>query len=91
MKHPPPLVVGLLLAAVVAVGLIIWIPRMGQTKTLAGYIEGEPQNERDGVLRGISDSKARASVIVPFSRLPGSPASELTAKFDVVMGYTPQA
>jgi len=55
------------------------------------YIEGEPQNERDGVLRGISDSKARASVIVPFSRLPGSPASELTAKFDVVMGYTPQA
>jgi len=42
MKHPPPLVVGLLLAAAVTVGLIVWIPRMGQTKTLSGYIEGEP-------------------------------------------------
>ena len=55
------------------------------------YIKGEPQNEKDGVLRGISDSKARASVIVPFSPLPGSRAGELTAKFDIVMGYTPEA
>ena len=55
------------------------------------YIKGEPQNEKDGVLRGISDVKARESVIVPFVPLPGSRAGELTAKFDIVMGYTPQA
>ena len=42
MKRPPVLVVGLLAAAAVTVGLVVWIPRMGQTKTLAGYIEGEP-------------------------------------------------
>ena len=55
------------------------------------YIKGEPQNERDGVLRGISDSRARDSVIVPFAPLPGSRVGELTAKFDIVMGYTPEA
>jgi len=55
------------------------------------YIQGEPQNDRDGVLRGISDPKARASVIVPFSPLPNSRVGELTAKFDIVMGYTPAA
>lgn len=42
MKRPPVLVVGLLAAAAVTVGLVVWIPRMGQTKTLSGYIEGEP-------------------------------------------------
>ena len=55
------------------------------------YIKGEPQNERDGVLRGISDQKTRESVIVPFAPLPGSRVGELTAKFDIVMGYTPEA
>jgi len=42
MKRPPVLVVGLVAAAATLVGLIIWIPRMGQPKTLSGYIEGEP-------------------------------------------------
>jgi protocatechuate 3,4-dioxygenase beta subunit len=55
------------------------------------YVQGEPRNEQDGVLRGISDAKARASVIVPFSPLKGSRAGELTAKFDIVMGFTPEA
>lgn len=55
------------------------------------YIKGEPQNEKDGVLRGISDSKARASVIVPFTPLPNSRVGELAAKFDIVLGYTPEA
>ena len=55
------------------------------------YIKGEPQNERDGVLRGISDAKARASVIVPFAPIKGSTTGELAAKFDIVMGYTPAA
>lgn len=55
------------------------------------YIQGEPQNERDGVLRGIRDPKARASVIVPFAPLKNSRTGELAAKFDIVMGYTPEA
>ena len=55
------------------------------------YIAGEPQNERDGVLRRIADPKARASVIVPFAPLPGAKAGELAARFDVVMGFTPEA
>lgn len=55
------------------------------------YIAGETQNQTDGVLRGIRDAKARDSVIVPFQPLPGSKAGELAAKFDVVLGFTPEA
>lgn len=55
------------------------------------YIKGEPQNDRDGVLRGIRDTKQRASVIVPFTPLKGSKIGELAAKFDIVLGYTPVA
>jgi len=42
MNRPPLLVVGLVATAAVIVGLVIWIPRMGQPHTLTGYIEGEP-------------------------------------------------
>ena len=54
------------------------------------YIEGEPQNERDGVLRGIRDPKAKASVIVPFVPLKESRIGELAARFDIVLGFTPE-
>jgi protocatechuate 3,4-dioxygenase, beta subunit len=55
------------------------------------YIAGEPQNERDGVLRGIRDARARQSVIVPFAPLPQSTVGELQARFDIVLGLTPEA
>ena len=55
------------------------------------YIAGEPQNERDGVLNGIRDPKARKSVIVPFAPLKDSKIGELAARFDIVLGFTPQA
>jgi len=42
MNRPPVLVVGLVAAAAVTVGLVIWVPRMDQPRTLSGYIEGEP-------------------------------------------------
>src|SRR3954452_11406307 len=54
------------------------------------YIKGHPGNPRDGVWRGIRDKKQRDSVTIDFSPLPGSKAGELAAKFDIVMGYTPQ-
>ena len=55
------------------------------------YVAGEPQNERDGVLRGIRDARARESVIVPFAPVPQSTAGELQARFDIVLGLTPEA
>lgn len=54
------------------------------------YVKGEPKNETDGVLRGIRDEQRRASVIIPFEPLPDSAAGELTAKFDLVLGFTPE-
>ena len=53
------------------------------------YVKGEPQNNKDGVLQGIKDDKARESVIVDFAALEGSKIGELAAKFDIIMGYTP--
>jgi protocatechuate 3,4-dioxygenase beta subunit len=55
------------------------------------YIQGDPGNERDGVLNGIRDPKARASVIVPFAPIKDSRIGELAAQFDIVMAYTPEA
>jgi len=64
----------------------------GQEKfTTQCYVEGEPQNERDGVLKSITDAKARRSVIVPFSPIKTSHTVELTARFDIVLGFTPEA
>lgn len=64
----------------------------GQEKfTTQCYIKGHPQNESDGVLRGIRDTKARESVIVDFAPLNDSRVGELAARFDLVMGFTPQA
>ncbi len=55
------------------------------------YIKGHPGNEKDGVWKSIKDEKARHSVTVAFDPMKGSHAGELAAKFDVVMGLTPQA
>jgi len=55
------------------------------------YIKGHPQNERDNVLRGISDEKFRASVMVDFSPMKDSKVGELGAKFDIVLGMTPES
>jgi protocatechuate 3,4-dioxygenase beta subunit len=55
------------------------------------YVKGEPQNDRDGVVRGIRDAKQRESVIVDFAPIKESKAGELAAKFDIVMGWTPEA
>jgi protocatechuate 3,4-dioxygenase beta subunit len=55
------------------------------------YVKSERErNERDGVLRGIRDQKELASVMVDFKPLKGSELGELTAKFDIVLGETPE-
>jgi protocatechuate 3,4-dioxygenase beta subunit len=55
------------------------------------YIKGHPGNEMDGVWKNIKDQKERDSVTIPFTPLKGSRIGELTARFDVVMGLTPEA
>ncbi|HAB18363.1 MAG TPA: intradiol ring-cleavage dioxygenase [Verrucomicrobiales bacterium] len=54
------------------------------------YIQGDPRNATDGIWKGITDSKQRESVTVPFTPLSGSKAGELAARFDIVLGFTPQ-
>ena len=53
------------------------------------YVKGDPKNDKDGVLQGIQDVKARDSVIVDFAAVKDSKIGELAAKFDIVMGFTP--
>jgi protocatechuate 3,4-dioxygenase beta subunit len=55
------------------------------------YIKGHPGNEKDGIYKGIRDEKARASVTVDFAPMPGAKAGELAARFDVMLGVTPEA
>ena len=53
------------------------------------YIKGESRNEKDGVYKDIKDPKQRDSVTIPFVPIKDSRAGELSAKFDIVMGFTP--
>ena len=55
------------------------------------YIKGNPQNERDGVYRGIRDAKARESVTIDFKPIKASKTGELEARFNIVLGVTPSA
>jgi protocatechuate 3,4-dioxygenase beta subunit len=55
------------------------------------YIEGHSGNEKDGLYMAIKDEKARKSVTIPFAPLKGSRIGELAARFDIVMGLTPEA
>jgi protocatechuate 3,4-dioxygenase beta subunit len=61
------------------------------TFTTQLYVRGDSGNEHDGIYRSIGDPKARESVTVDFARVPDSRAGELAAKFDIVIGATPEA
>jgi protocatechuate 3,4-dioxygenase beta subunit len=54
------------------------------------YVKGHPGNEKDGIWRSIRDEKQRAAVTVDFQPLAGSKIGELTARFDLVLGVTPE-
>jgi protocatechuate 3,4-dioxygenase, beta subunit len=54
------------------------------------FIKGHPQNEGDGVYRGIRDEKARETTLVDFKPIAESKIGELAANFDIVMGVTPE-
>ncbi len=55
------------------------------------YVRGEPRNNQDFILNSIRDARARASVIIDFAPVPQSRTNELAARFDIVLGFTPEA
>lgn len=55
------------------------------------YIKGHPGNERDGIYRGIRDAKGRDSVTIDFTPIPESKIGEWAARFDIVLGMTPES
>jgi len=68
------------------------IKMKGQEKwTTQCYIKGHPGNAKDGIYKSIKDPKALEAVTVDFAPIKTSPAGELAAHFDIVMGFTPQA
>jgi protocatechuate 3,4-dioxygenase beta subunit len=54
------------------------------------FVNGHPQNDSDGVLRGVRDPLARGTVLVDFHPIKESKIGELVANFDIVMGVTAQ-
>ncbi|HET9528835.1 MAG TPA: protocatechuate 3,4-dioxygenase [Blastocatellia bacterium] len=54
------------------------------------YIKGDPGNDRDFILNAIRDVKSRNSLISDFAPIKGSRIGELAARFDVVLGFTPE-
>lgn len=61
-----------------------------KTFTTQCYIEGEELNERDRIFQSVRDPKQRALLAVPFVPIKKSKIGELSAKFDVVLGQTPE-
>ena len=54
------------------------------------YVRGEAGNDRDGLYRSLRDEKERESVTIDFKPLKDSTSGELSAKFDIVLGVTPE-
>jgi len=54
------------------------------------FIRGHPGNLRDGVFRGLGSASAQATVSADFSPIKGSNLGELAARFDIILGVTPE-
>ncbi len=50
------------------------------------YVAGEPDNDRDGLLRSVRDPDARARLIVPLAAAPEIETGALAGTFDIVLG-----
>lgn len=55
------------------------------------YVKGERRNDEDGIYRDLRDPKARNSVTIDFAPIENSRIGELAARFDIVLGLTPEA
>ena len=54
------------------------------------YIKGDPHNAKDSLFNEAKTPEARASIVTDFKPIAGSKAGELAAKWNVVLGLTPQ-
>jgi protocatechuate 3,4-dioxygenase beta subunit len=54
------------------------------------YIKGEELNEKDGIYKELKTQQERDAVTIPFTPMPSSRIGELTARFDIVVGFTPE-
>jgi protocatechuate 3,4-dioxygenase beta subunit len=54
------------------------------------YVKGHPGNAKDGIYNSVKDVKARESITVDFVPVKDSKLGELAAKFDMVVGFTPE-
>jgi len=54
------------------------------------FIKGYPGNNRDRLYRSIESPKAQESVTVDFTPLTNSRIGEVAARFDIVLGFTPE-
>ena len=54
------------------------------------YVKGDPGNAKDGLLKRIKDPNQMASVLADFKPIKGSKTGELSARFDLVIGWTPE-
>ncbi len=54
------------------------------------YVKGDPQNEEDFLFREAKTAAAKATIVTDFTPIPGSKTGELTARWDVVIGMTPE-
>lgn len=52
------------------------------------HIQGDPKNEKDGVTRNVKNPELLCAEFVP---IPGAKAGELSAKHDLILGFTPAA
>lgn len=70
---------------------IHFLVRQGEKRLLTSqfFVKGHPQNDRDGVLRGV-DPAARDLVMLDFKPLAGSQTGELVAEADIIIGLTPE-
>ena len=54
------------------------------------YVKGHPGNEKDGIWRSVRDAKQRDAITIEFAKMKESKIGELAARFDIVLGVTPQ-
>ena len=54
------------------------------------YIKDDPRNEKDFLFREAKTPEAKATLVTEFMPIPQSNTGELMAKWDVVLGMTPE-
>lgn len=52
-------------------------------------VAGAPGNERDGIFLGAGDVLDRELIQADFQPIAGSKIGELSARFDIILGRTP--